>query len=436
METQIFAWMMDIFFIFTLHILYKQLLGVKYKSKLLLFLGWSVCFVLWNVSSYLFISNALVSNVCTSIICFLTLCLFYNGSAGTKIVLAFLVVALGVIAEGITVFLLKILDMFTREGYRYNGEHTFRHMANALSKLMCFVFVKVITAISAKKPQIKIGIAEWTEIFLAPVGSIIICYAIWWDAQNRIDFARIVILGVLLIINLATYYLYQKIQTHAMEHMENELIRQQNEYYRLRYEEFEKQWLKLRRMRHDMANSCALEMGYLEKEQYGQLLNHYQERLGRIKQQGDVINTGNIGIDSILNYKMELAREYQIQVEKEIKTAGEVAISNMELNILIGNLFDNAMEAVRELALEKRKIRFVLKTNATGFLFEIYNPYEGKRIQNREDKFLTTKEDRIHHGLGLKEVEEIVKKYDGKMTIYGAEGEFGVKIFTYMYKES
>lgn len=433
METRIFAWMMDIFFIFTLHILYRQLLGIKYKGKLPLFLGWSVCLVLWNVSSYLSMGNALVSNVCTSVICFLTLCLLYKGSIRTKIVLAVLVVALGVIAEGITVFLLKILNLFMKEGY--TGEYAFRHMANALSKLMCFVFVKVITAISARQPQIKIGIAEWTEIFLAPVGSIIICYAIWWDAQDRIDFARLIVLGVLLIINLATYYLYQKIQVHAMERMENELIKQQNEYFRLRYEEFEKQWLKLRRIRHDMANSCALEMGYLEKKQYSQLLAHYQERLGQIKRQGEVIDTGNIGIDSILNYKMELAREYQIEVEKEIKITGEIAVSNMELNILIGNLFDNAMEAVRGLELEKRKIRFVLKTSATGLLFEICNPYEGERIRNRDNRFLTTKEDRIHHGLGLREVEEVVKKYDGKMTIQDKNGEFNVKIFTYMYSE-
>lgn len=434
METRIFAWMMDIFFIFTLHILYRQLLGVKYKSKLPLLLGWGGCFLLWNASSYLFVGNALVCNVCTSIICFLTLCLLYNGNAGTKIVLAVLVVALGMIAEGITVFLLKISGRFMGESY--SGEYVFRHMANALSKLMCFVFVKIITVISARQPQVKIGIAEWTEIFLAPVGSIIICYAVWWDAHNRIDFARIVVLGVLLVINLATYYLYQKMQTHAMERMENELIKQQNKYFRLRYEEFEKQWLKLRRIRHDMANSCVLEMGYLEKEQYGQLLAHYQERLGQIKRQGDVIDTGNIGIDSILNYKLELAREGGIQVEKEIKITGEVAISNMELNILIGNLFDNAMEAVRELAPEKRKIRFSIKTNVTGFLFEIANPYEGKRIQNRENRFLTTKEDRIYHGLGLREVEEIVKKYDGKMTIQSTDGEFCVKIFTYMYDES
>lgn len=430
METQIFAWMMDIFFIFTLHILYRQLLGEKYKSRLPLILGWSACFLLWNVCSYLFVDTAMIVSVCTSIVNFMVLCLLYKGNVRTKAVLVIVVVTLGIIAEGIMAFILMTLGILTNEFY--NVELEIIYLGNALSKLIWFVLVKLITQISLEHKQIKIGLTDWMEIFLVPVGSIAICYVIWWKRWKYIDSTQIIILAVLLVINIATYYLYQRVQVHAMERTDNELLRQQNEYFRLRYEEFEKQWLKLRRIRHDMANSCVLEMSYLEKGQYNLLMEHYNEKLGQIKEQGNIVNTGNIGIDSIINYKLEIAREHQIEVDRKIKIENEITISNIDLNILIGNLFDNAVEAVRELPADRRRINLLIKTSTTGLLLEIQNPYEGERIKDKADNFLTSKKDNIYHGLGLKEVKEIVRKYDGEMVIKDENGIFTIKTFVYM----
>lgn len=361
MEAQFFAWMMDIFFIFTLHILSRQILGVKYQSRLPLVLGWNICFVLWNISSYLSMGNALVSNISTSVIYFLVLYFLYNGNVRNKLILTSVVVMLGIVAEGIAAFVLTISGTFSNE----------------------------------------------------------------YSVQR-------IVLGVLLIINMFTHYIFQRIQERAAERMENELLKQQNEFLCLRYEEFENQWLKLRRMRHDMANSCVLEMGYLEKGQYEQLMEHYHEKLGQIKQRDDMIHTGNIAIDSILNYKLKIAREYEIEVDRKIRIESEITISNIDLNILIGNLFDNAIDAVKELSPNKRKIRFFIRTNAARLLFTICNPYEGEIKRDKAGNFLTRKEDDFYHGLGLKEVEEIVKKYDGEMNINDADGEFSVKVFLYI----
>ena len=427
MQEQVFAWMMDLFFIFTLHILFKQLLGVKYQSRLTLLAGWGLCFVLWNISSYLFMENAFVSNVSTSMICLLVLYFLYSGSVRNKLILAILVVTLGIIAEGIVAFVL------TASINAYLNEQTgLLYVGNAFSKLIWFAFVKLITKISLKQKQIKIRSMDWFEIFLVPVGSIVICYVVWWERWKYIDSGQIIILGILLVFNLVTYYMYQRAQEHAAERMENELLKQQNAFFCLRYEALEKQWLKLRRMRHDMANHYALEMSYLKKGEYEHLMQHYEEKLGQIKQQTDVIQTGNIGIDSILNYKLEIARDYGIEVEKKIKIESEITISHVDLNILIGNLFDNAIEAVKELPPDKKEIYFFLKTNAARLLFIIRNAFWGKKSRDINGNFLTSKGDDFYHGLGLKEVKEIIKKYDGEMKISDLDGEFSVKVFLYI----
>lgn len=283
-----------------------------------------------------------------------------------------------------------------------------------------------------KQKHIRNRRMNWAEAFAVPVGSIAICYVVWQNEWVAPRFVQMIVPGLLLLINLDVLYMYKKMQTYRNETVEINLLKQQNVYVKARYVEMEKQWLRLRRMRHNMANNCVLEMSYLEKKQYELLMEHYRERLGIIRKQEDVIQTGNIAIDSILNYKLCVAGEVQIVVNRIIEIADEVRISNLDLNILIGNLFDNAMEAVRGLKPEKRKIDLCIKTDKTAFLLEIRNPYEGRRQKDREENFLTGKKDKIFHGLGLKEVKEIVKKYHGKFTVEEKEEEFRVGIFVYM----
>ena len=110
----------------------------------------------------------------------------------------------------------------------------------------------------------------------------------------------------------------------------------------------------------------------------------------------------------------------------------EVTVSDIDLNILIGNLFDNAVEAVKKLDADKRKLYIAIKADDTTFFLEINNPYAGQRVKDCKGNFPTRKKDKAFHGLGLKEVKRMVKKYHGKMAIDTGSGEFSVKVFIYM----
>lgn len=384
-------------------------------------MGWALCFVMWNISSFLFMKNALVSSVSTGVIYFLVLYFLYNGNTREKLAFTIGVVIMGILAEGIAVLGLSIAGAAADE--YLNPQAGLPPVADAFSKLIWFGFVKLVTRISLN--QRKITGMDWLEIFLVPIGSVLICYVAWQGRWNTVDSGQVVAFGVLFVFNIATYYMYSGMR-------EYELLKQQDASRSLYYEEFEKQWLKLRRMRHDMANYCALEMSYLKKGEYEQLMQHYQEKMGQIRQLGDVIHTGNIGIDSILNYKLEIAKESGIEVDKKIKIESEIKVRDIDMMILVGNLFDNAIEAVRELPPEERKIHFFIRTNAARLLLGMRNAYVGKRKRDPGGNFLTGKGDHLFHGLGLREAEEIVKKYDGEMRISDSGGEFFVKVFLYI----
>ena len=74
----------------------------------------------------------------------------------------------------------------------------------------------------------------------------------------------------------------------------------------------------------------------------------------------------------------------------------------------------------------------MIRTDKTAFLMEINNGFKGERARNEEGDFLTNKREKKHHGIGLKSVKGIVKKYDGQMTVYTQKSEFCIKVLIYM----
>lgn len=430
MEAHIFAWIMDIFFILTLHILYKQLLGVKHESRWLLLLGWSCWFVLWNLCTYAFAGYFVLNSFCSLLINFGVIGLLYRGAFRSRLILLMVIFVMGMFSEGIVVFLLT----FVKES---NGmaeaENTYYYLGNALSKIICFLIVKIIALLSQNNKQTKISFTDWLEVFLVPVGSVMICFAVDWESGYQISRGELVIWSVLFVINVSTYYLYQKIQMHTEQAAEKRLLQQQNEYYLAHYLNSRKQWEEVQKIRHDMRNAYVLELGYLEKHQYGLLRKHYENILGGLEYKSVLVDTGNIGIDSILNYKKEVAKERGIRIHISAKIAGEIRIRNEDLNVILGNLLDNAMEAAQELEEKEKEIYLTVKSDKTAMLIDISNKYRGERKKDKQGNYVTGKADKNKHGFGLKAIHEIVKKYRGSMTVKDSNGNFNVQIFLYMH---
>ena len=250
MEVHILMWIVDVFYAFTLHILAKRVLGIRVKNKVLLIAGWCGYIIGWNLLSYLFAAIPLITGIGNLCMMLAVIGSLYDGRLQNKIIIIFIIIIFGITAEMIIVLLYSIIgtDIFGSGSEKSN----FVYSANVISKVICFIFVKIVIAISNKKKQVKIRLAEWIEVFVIPAGSLIVFHIISWDDYFVITMSKVVIFSVLLFINLISYYAYQRMQMQAEETLENQLLKQQGEYYKERYEDAEKQWAALRKMRHDM----------------------------------------------------------------------------------------------------------------------------------------------------------------------------------------
>ena len=94
---------------------------------------------------------------------------------------------------------------------------------------------------------------------------------------------------------------------------------------------------------------------------------------------------------------------------------------------LLSNLLDNSIEAVEKLDKDKRRIN--LKINKAGSnTFIALSNYVEKPVEIHGHFSPTTKKDHTKHGYGMRSIEQIVRRYDGEMSIENKGHQFVTKI--------
>lgn len=136
--------------------------------------------------------------------------------------------------------------------------------------------------------------------------------------------------------------------------------------------------------------------------------------------------TGFSYLDFVLNYKKLEMDERNIDFELEVDLY-EIPLKDAELGIILGNLFDNAIEAAQKCELDKRRIFLRICNPNEMFMLCLHNDSAQMPVVV-DDRFITTKEDHYAHGLGVESVKRIVEKYNGNISFQYDDEHFEVDI--------
>jgi sensor histidine kinase regulating citrate/malate metabolism len=130
--------------------------------------------------------------------------------------------------------------------------------------------------------------------------------------------------------------------------------------------------------------------------------------------------------DAILNSKISLAKSKGIEVVADAHIPVKLKSSEIDLCCIIGNLFDNAIEATADLPEEKRIIRVYMDMKNTQLYISFTNFTAGKKLKKTGGRFKTTKGD--GHGFGLVRIDAIVERLDGYISRNSEDGAFTTEI--------
>ena len=130
--------------------------------------------------------------------------------------------------------------------------------------------------------------------------------------------------------------------------------------------------------------------------------------------------------DAILNSKISLAKSKDIQVIADAFIPVKLKLSEIDLCCIIGNLFDNAIEASMKLPKEQRVIRGYMDMKNTQLYISFTNFTAGKKMKKEGKLFRSTKGE--GHGFGLVRIDAIVDRLDGYISRNSEDGAFTTEI--------
>ncbi len=104
-------------------------------------------------------------------------------------------------------------------------------------------------------------------------------------------------------------------------------------------------------------------------------------------------------------------------------------MSEVDMNIILGNLLDNAAEAMEKA--EEKYLNLQMTYFKNIMYISPYNSYDGKLEFGKDGKIRTRKADGNEHGIGLRSIELVVKKYDGAIKISHENCIFKVDLVLY-----
>ena len=138
----------------------------------------------------------------------------------------------------------------------------------------------------------------------------------------------------------------------------------------------------------------------------------------------DAIDTNNIIVNAILNTKYQEAEENGIVFVFRINDLSGLRIKDEDIVTILSNLLNNAIEACRKCDINRRvlKLKFI---NEDGMIkIGVRNTFNNP-ILYEKGEIKTTKLERVEeHGVGIKNIIEIIEKYGGSYVIKDSDQEF------------
>ena len=240
------------------------------------------------------------------------------------------------------------------------------------------------------------------------------------DRNSIVSGVVVAIIAIVLIVLIICL-----IRLLLIKHFEKSTAAYQNKLLKNQIDEVHNVYMTMRGWRHDYHNHMQSLKAYLEMDN----IREAREYLDKLETDLDDINllfnTGNIGVDAILNSKISLAIHNGIPVDFKATVPEKTTVTDIDLCVVLGNLIDNAVESCMKVKKEEQFIRLYIGTFKEQLYISVSNA-TNEVVRKLDEEYVTNK--RGNHGHGLKRINNIVEKYEGYINRKNEAGVFVTEI--------
>lgn len=329
----------------------------------------------------------------------------YKGALRRKVLFVSLFVAIWILAEFFVCFILNLCDI---------NEGTKVWAGTILSKALLVILL--VCVILKRIPKETDGLERklWMILFFISVESAFMAFAFYELCKGRYQFWGLSFYVLLLMMNVEIFEIYNKLIERAELEKANAVYEKQADMLKNYIQEQAERGRAFRREQHDFHNKLLSIRKSIMNDERKKALRQIDGILGQdfAERKQKIAGSGNDIIDTMLQFKCAKAKLHGIEVRADAFAMQELPVSDEDLCIILGNMFDNAIEACEKVS--ERWIRISVGFRKNGLVVVVENPFDGVLKRDARGNILSAKADSEHHGYGLLSIEKTVKKYDGE----------------------
>ena len=309
------------------------------------------------------------------------------------------------------------------------GSENTRMQQSAVSALLLLICVEVVCRIPDPKESREKALDKKQMFLLSaiPMLSVMVFRGLMYGSVDRLT--AVFVCAVVLALNLCVFYLYHILSQNYVQLREQDIYKQQTIAYQNQFEVMKESQSRIRALRHDMKNHMLALEGLAKSAKQDKVIEYLMSIQEFMENPSEHIYTGNEALDSLLNYKLQRAKEELKKVETDIVLPEKMNLHSFDFNVIVGNLLDNAIAA--SIRTDERFLKLCIRMeNGILFLYMANScmgiPEGGCEIRRLSEKSLAG------HGIGLTNVQRIVEKYHGDMEMHCKDNHMETEIMLYM----
>lgn len=317
----------------------------------------------------------------------------------------------------------RIFDGFAE--LLYGTGSNVRYIYVVIHKVALFAVSEFLTHIFNKDSrwEIKSGIYTLMISFTTIIGLGMTMIASTSVGSNELEYRFIIIAATFVLINIILYLLIFQIQKLQANKYELMLLQEKMKFEEDRYADISAIWNNIRKVKHDVKQHLIVIKNQLNNNEIEDCMKYVNELLPDIEYIGKVIKSDNSILDYLINSKLGSLENTQVYVSGIIVDLSD--IRDIDLSCIIGNILDNAIEAISNL--EDKRIELIFSMQNSSRIIICKNTI-GKSVLKYNKELKSTKPHRDHHGLGHTIIESVVKKYNGFVDYFEDDDMFGVEV--------
>ncbi|MDE5738285.1 MAG: GHKL domain-containing protein [Oscillospiraceae bacterium] len=311
-----------------------------------------------------------------------------------------------------------------------NEQGMLRLLTLFITKFLFYIATRVLINFK-QRDQYIFSIVEWISLITVFLITMFIEIEIFnmaylYDISMQSPTAIGIGIG-LITVNILVYILMRRISRTNAEKTALLIDKMQLKVYKSQLTNFEKQYEEMQQIRHDMKNHLQCIYILLQKHENDEAQAYVEDIVQNKLNFGYArVKTGHRIVDIIANTKLAQCSVEQITTTVNINYF-ELEMDDVDICIILGNLFDNAIEACKDI--KGKRFLFFEIVQRKGYVNLVIRNSISDSVLKHNPELRTTKKIKLFHGIGLNSVKNTVSRYGGMIDFYEKNQEFIVDIW-------